>query len=83
MSGLLEFTRWRFSRVCTIHERGDVCTCTEQEKTRLWLLHGTSGAIQQFLGDGPYYGIWDDGRTGAMTTLDGCKAAVEKAVWHG
>lgn len=75
-----EFSRWRHSLICTWCEEGEVCRCPDAMKTRLWLLTGTTGAIQHFHCDGPFYGTWREGRTGAMESLDGCKAAVEKAV---
>ncbi|ESW92969.1 hypothetical protein NKL07_22145 [Mesorhizobium sp. C280B] len=79
---VVAFSRWRFSRVCIICEEGETCHCTDEIKGSLWLLNGTSGMVQQFHGGSSFYGTWADGRTGAMETLDDCKAAVEKAVWH-
>lgn len=83
MPDVVEFSRWRHSLVCISCEEGEACLCTEADKGGLWLLHGTEGAIQQFQHDGPYYGTWGSGRTGAMETLDACKAAVERAVANG
>lgn len=82
MSEVVAFSRWKHSLVCASCEEGEVCRCTDDIKTRKWILTGTAGVIQQFLGEGAFYGTWHSGRTGAMTDLDGCKAAVEKAVWY-
>lgn len=82
MADVVHISRWRCARICATCEEGEVCRCAEDQKSRVWLLDGTEGVIQQFLGDGPFYGTWGSGRTGAMTELDACKARVEKAVWH-
>lgn len=83
MAEIVPFSRWRHSLICSFCEDGEVCRCTDDIKTRLWVLTGTTGVIQQFLGEGPYYGTWREGRTGAVTALDDCKRMVEEAVWHG
>lgn len=82
MSEVVPFSRWRHSLVCISCEVGEVCRCTDDLKGAVWTLNGTDGMIQQFLSDGPYYGKWHGGRTGSMTDLDDCKAAVERAVCH-
>ena len=81
--GVVEFSRWRYSRVCISCEVGEVCRCTDDIMGSLWLLNGTSGAVQQFHDGAAFYGTWAGGRSGAMENLDSCKAAVERAVWHG
>lgn len=82
MSVVVPFSRWRYSLECQSCEEGEVCLCTDDIKKRVWSLAGTTGAVQQFHDDGPYYGTWDGGRTGAMETLDACKRRVERAVCH-
>jgi hypothetical protein len=83
MSEVVEFSRWQHARVCITCEDGEACFCSDEDKGFQWVLQGTSGMIQRFREGGPFYGSWSTGRTGAMTDLDACKAAVEKAVWHG
>ena len=82
MTEVVAFSRWRPFRECRTCEDGEVCHCVEQDKSRVWRLHGTTGVVQQFHDGGSYYGTWESGRTGSMTDLDACKAQVEKAVWH-
>lgn len=82
MGDVVSFSRWLFSRVCVSCEETEPCRCADDIKGSVWRLNGTTGYIQQFNDGAPYYGTWHGGRTGAMESLDACKAAVEKAVWH-
>jgi hypothetical protein len=83
MSGVVKFERWRHQRECQACEEGEVCGCTDDIMMSVWRLNGTNGRVQQFLSDGPFYGTWAGGRTGAVGDLEACKATVERAVGGG
>lgn len=83
---IIPINRWIYQKFCAVCDEPweniascDMCLRSENLYDERWLLYGTAGKIERFT-NGPYYGSWPGGRTGAMIDFEWCKREVEKAV---